>query len=1129
MRRTFVVYLCAAALLGTIFIFPAVPAAPTPTAIGTEVLGGRTWTTDIRVTRNGASDHVAQITVDADHDAHILWQSTRSQPGYYYVKLNRQGDLLSEETFISDKIYRSWGPQYVYGPTIDIDSQESLHVTFDYDYQNVGYAKFDYAGNVLVPEKRVGPQDTSSSHTASLAVGLDDTVHIANEDYKFQCEDVFYNKLANDGTEIWSQRVVSADVASHCEFVNIKASRYSGNFLFTFGSGTGTWLGRMDKFGVKNMASVKVRPQTDYKIADMAETPNGDMHLAWFDPTSGGKIHYSRVNASGAMQQNDIIISPNAVNAGMPRIASTSSGLAVIVWEDARNGNFDIYYAVIDNTLFGSDGSMVLPENIRLTQQSNDQKEPWIAVDPDDNFHVAWTDMRDGNQEIYYKFMFNFALELYADPIELANLHFIHPNETKRLPIFLKNKGGLPDSYSLDLSFTAGALQAGWQIDIDTTVIEALDAGQVAPLYLTVHAPGNAKDKDNVSMRINASSQTAPGSWDEISIQTFVTVTRELSLGGSPAFLVADNGETVTFTLFATNTGDVREDGILIRSGEQLAPIGWVVVASAATLSLDPKETGTFTVAVTVPMDTSLAPANLLAHIGVTIQSSADPTVFSAKEIMVQVKSNFLIQMAPDFERQYANPGETVVYRISISNIGNLAGQAQIHVESQQPSQVGWVAALDVETIYLRGGETTEVALRVSVPQNAIAASRLTLVVSALAVKFGTSGQTEVTTFVNRVYGLNFDVGSSPDVRVGRTATFPLTVSNTGNGDETLTLAPGLLEVGWSMDFSQNSVAVQSIFVPHGESRTVDVRVTTDAHAAAGLHTPVAAVIDSASQSHLLPLPLRVIQFFSLELTAVEFRLSGSPAKTMQYDLEVRNLGNGPDNFTLSVEDLSIEAWRAQFLLVISEGDNLVQEVSTVSLSAGERAHVRLLITVPHDLTAQEVQFSARATSASGEQDSLILVAQIKLADLKIDRIDFSPTSPLPGEITAITIAVSNVGDIEAAPVKVEFYDQGMRIADDQLVRVASGQKGFVTFAWLATPGEHKLRFVIDPAFTDPATGLLEEKGMVFEVNEFDNEKEVTVPVGAQSAFLPGFDAPLVALALAAVGVGLTLRRRRRE
>ncbi len=1127
MRQTFVVYLCAAALLGTIFIFPAVAAAPTTTAIGTEVIGGRTWTTDIRVTRNGGQDHNPQITVDADHDAHVLWQSSRSPAGYYYVKLNRQGDLLSEETFISSKVYTSWGPQYVYGPTIDIDSQESLHVTFDFDYQNIGYAKFDYAGNVLVPEKKVGPVDSSSSHTASLAVGLDDTVHIANEDYKFQCEDVFYAKLANDGTEIWSQRVVSSDVASHCEFVLIKASRYSGNFLFAFGSGTGTWLGRMDKFGVKNMASVKTRPQTDYKLTDVTETPNGDIHIVWFDPTSGGKIHYSRVNASGALQQNDVIITPNAVNAGMPRIAATSSGLAVVVWEDARNGNFDIYYAVIDNTLFGSDGSMILPENVRLTQQSSDQKEPWIAIDPDDNFHVAWTDMRDSNQEIYYKFMFNFALELYADPIELANMYFIHPNETKRLPVFIKNKGGLPDSYSLDLSFTAGALQAGWQIDIDTTVIETLDAGQVAPLYLTVHAPGNAKQGDNVSIRINASSQTAPGSWDEISINTFVRVTRALNLGVSKPVIVADNGETVTFNMFATNTGDVREDMILVRSGEELAPQGWTVVASTGTLALDPKETGTFSVAVTVPMDTSLAPANFLAHIGVTVQSGADSTVFSAKEIMVQVKSNFVIQMHPDLDRQYANPGETVVYRVSVANIGNLAGQAQINVEAQQPSQVGWLAQLDVETIYLRGGETTDVSLRVTVPQNAIAASRLTLVVSALAVKFGTSGQTEVTTFVNRVYGLNFDTGSSADVRVGRTATFPVTVTNTGNGDETLTLAPGLLEVGWSMDFSQNSVAVQSIFVPHGESRTYDTRVTTDAHAGSGIHTPVAAVIDSASQSHLLPLPVRVIQFFSLELTAVEFRLSGSPAKTMQYDLEVRNLGNGPDNFTLSVEDLSVDAWQAHFMLVLSESDNLMTDITTLSLGAGERAHVRLLITVPHDLTAQEVQFSARATSASGEQDSLILVAQIKLADLKIDRVDFSPTTPLPGEITAITIAVSNVGDIEAAPVKVEFYDRGSRIADDQLVRVAAGQKGFVTFAWLATPGEHQLRFVVDPPYTDAVTGLLEEKGQVFEVNEFDNTKEMTVSVGTQTSFLPGFDAPLVALAVAAVALGLSVRRRR--
>jgi uncharacterized membrane protein len=1129
MRKSMLAYLSAAVMIGTIFLVPgAATANPTPQDIGTEVIGGRTWTTDIRVTRNGGQDHVPQITVDADHDAHILWQSTRSPSGYYYVKLNRQGELLSEETFISSKILTSWGAQYVYGPTIDIDSQENLHVVFDFDYQNVGYAKFDYQGNELVAEKKVGPVDGGSSHTPSVAVGTDDTVHISNEDYKFQCEDDVYHKLANDGTEIWTNRVVSSDVATHVEFDLIKVSRYSGNILFTFGSSSGTWLGRMDKYGVKSMPSVKIRPETDYKIVDVTETPNGDMHCVWFDPTTGGKIHYSRVNATGVKQQDNIIIAPNAVNAGMPRIASTGSGLAVVVWEDRRNGNMDIYYAVIDNTLFTSPTDMVLPENVRLTQQGNDQTEPWVAIDPDDNFHVAWTDMRDGNQEIYYKFMFNFALELYADPIDLANLFFIHPNETKILTMYLKNKGGLKDSYTIDLSYSPGATQDGWRIDIDTTVVNDLAAGEVTTLQLTMHAPADAKKGDHVNMTINASSQTAPGSWDTIEINTYVQVTRSLSLNVAPNLQVADNGETVAFTLVAKNTGDVIENQINIRYGGAETPQGWTVASNKDTLALEPQESGAFTMSVTVPADTSLAPANMLGRIGILVESSADSTVTAARELLVSVKANFVIGMKADFERQFIDPGDSARYTISINNIGNLAGQAQINVESQQPSQAGWVASLDRETVFLRGGEQTDVVLTVTSPQNAIANSRLPLVVSAFALKFGTTGSTDVTTFVNRIYGLTVDVGAAADVRVGRVASYPVTVTNTGNGDETLTLAPYLQEAGWSMSFAQSAVEVQSIFVPHGETRTFEARATTDSHAAAGIHTPVMNIIDEAIVSHYVPLPVRVVQFFSVELTAQEFKLAGSPLKTLQYDLDLKNLGNGPDNFTLSIEPLDVNAWDARYFLVVTDqtAETLVP-VTTVALTGGGTAHVRLLITVPRATDAQEVQFTAHATSASGESDALLLVAEVRLADLTIDRIDFSPTTPIAGEITAITLTISNAGDIEGTPVKVEFYDQGSRIATDELTRVAGGQKGYVTFAWLPTPGDHSLRFVVDPPAVDPVTGLVEPNGLVFEKNELDNEKTQVVSVGATTSFLPGFDGAFALAGIAMVALGVASRRRR--
>ncbi|MBN1762131.1 MAG: hypothetical protein JW878_03490 [Methanomicrobia archaeon] len=68
-----------------------------------------------------------------------------------------------------------------------------------------------------------------------------------------------------------------------------------------------------------------------------------------------------------------------------------------ITWEDYRDGNAEIYYTKLD-----SNGT-TLVDDTRLTTDSADSSYPAIAVDNTNCIHITWEDLRDGNEEIYYK------------------------------------------------------------------------------------------------------------------------------------------------------------------------------------------------------------------------------------------------------------------------------------------------------------------------------------------------------------------------------------------------------------------------------------------------------------------------------------------------------------------------------------------------------------------------------------------------------------------------------------------------------------------------------------------------------------------------------------------------------
>ncbi len=95
-----------------------------------------------------------------------------------------------------------------------------------------------------------------------------------------------------------------------------------------------------------------------------------------------------------------------------PATASDSNGNIHIVWQDLRNGNWEVYYKKLNNL------GVNLTSDIRLTFNPSSSENPKVAVDFNSNLHVVWLD----GSNVYYKKLNNNGLAISPDiPISLTS------------------------------------------------------------------------------------------------------------------------------------------------------------------------------------------------------------------------------------------------------------------------------------------------------------------------------------------------------------------------------------------------------------------------------------------------------------------------------------------------------------------------------------------------------------------------------------------------------------------------------------------------------------------------------------------------------------------------------------
>jgi hypothetical protein len=145
-------------------------------------------------------------------------------------------------------------------------------------------------------------------------------------------------------------------------------------------------------------------PDTNRIAPDLATDSNGIAYCVWGDRRAGNwDVYFTKSTDFGVSWDTpDKKVNTGSGDQSYPSIAVDNQGNIYVVWEDFRNGNYDIYFSS------SSDGGKTwLTPNIMINSDTNgfpekEQRVPQIAVDHQGTIFVVWSDYRHNNFDIYF-------------------------------------------------------------------------------------------------------------------------------------------------------------------------------------------------------------------------------------------------------------------------------------------------------------------------------------------------------------------------------------------------------------------------------------------------------------------------------------------------------------------------------------------------------------------------------------------------------------------------------------------------------------------------------------------------------------------------------------------------------
>lgn len=132
----------------------------------------------------------------------------------------------------------------------------------------------------------------------------------------------------------------------------------------------------------------------------------GDYNIYIRKIDSSGNMLWGTKKVNVDSGSNDQI-NPSIAHADNSGIQATSS----IVWQDYRNGNYDIFLQS-----FEDNGTRVFASDIQVSNSNNDKYLPDLAIDSNDNIIVAWVENDGLKESIYSQKLMQSGTSIWSSP-----------------------------------------------------------------------------------------------------------------------------------------------------------------------------------------------------------------------------------------------------------------------------------------------------------------------------------------------------------------------------------------------------------------------------------------------------------------------------------------------------------------------------------------------------------------------------------------------------------------------------------------------------------------------------------------------------------------------------------------